>query len=88
MREPVPPDRFAALDGVRVLSVDPGGRHVELAVRGALGPLLRTLGELPVDDLTFAPPDLESIFLHYYEASDPDEPVAVPPAPAQVEVRP
>ena len=88
LREPVDPAPFAALDGVRVLSADPGGRHVELAVRGALGPLLRTLGELPVDDLTFAPPDLESIFLHYYEAGGADEPVAAPPAPAQVEVRP
>ncbi len=88
LREPVPPDRFAALDGVRVLSVDPGGRHVELAVRGALGPLLRTLGELPVDDLTFAPPDLESIFLHYYEAGGAEESVAAPPALAtQLEVR-
>jgi ABC-2 type transport system ATP-binding protein len=72
---------------VRVLSAAPGGRHVELAVRGALGPLLRTLGELPVDDLTFAPPDLESIFLHYYEEGGADEPVTTPSAPEQVEVR-
>ena len=66
LHAPVPAERFAALEGVRVLSVDPAGLHVSLAVRGALGPLLRALGELPVDDLTFAPPDLESIFLHYY----------------------
>jgi hypothetical protein len=42
-------------------------------VRGKLGPLLRTLGDLPVDDLSFAPPDLESVFLHYYGAKEPSE---------------
>lgn len=82
LREPVPPERFTALDGVRVLAVDPPGRHVELAVRGALGPLLRTLSELPVEDLTFAPPDLESIFLHYYS----DDGEREEPAPARAEV--
>ena len=66
LHEPVAPERFSNLEDVRVVSVNPGGRHVELAVRGHLGPLLRTLGEMPVDDLTFRPPDLESIFLHYY----------------------
>jgi ABC-2 type transport system ATP-binding protein len=64
--ETVPPERFSELEGVRVVSVHPGGKHLELAVRGHLGPLLRALGEMPVEDLTFRPPDLESIFLHYY----------------------
>jgi ABC-2 type transport system ATP-binding protein len=67
---PVPAARLAALAGPRILSVSPGGQHVALAVRGALGPLLRALGELPVEDLTFAPPDLESIFLQYYGEGD------------------
>src|SRR5205823_9253311 len=93
LREPAPPGRFAALEGVRVLAVSPDGRHVELAVRGALGPLLRALSEAPVEDLTFAPPDLESIFLHYYEseAVEPAPAATVPPAPApatQLGVRP
>jgi ABC-2 type transport system ATP-binding protein len=61
-------DGIAALPGVRVLSVDPTGRHLELAVRGELPPLLRALAELPVTDLTFAPADLESVFLGYYGA--------------------
>jgi ABC-2 type transport system ATP-binding protein len=52
---------------VRVLSVGDSGRRVDLAVRGALGPLLHRLGELPIEDLSFAPADLESIFLHYYD---------------------
>jgi ABC-2 type transport system ATP-binding protein len=58
--------RLDGIDGVRVLSVGDSGRRVELAVRGALGPLLHRLGELPIEDLSFAPADLESIFLHYY----------------------
>jgi ABC-2 type transport system ATP-binding protein len=66
LHEPVPSERFSAIPGVRVLSSEQGGKHLHLAVRGTLGPLLRLLGELPVDDLTFGPPDLESVFLQYY----------------------
>ena len=73
LHAPVPSERFSALDGVRVVSVAPGGKHVALAVRGKLGPLLRVLSDLPIDDLTFAPPDLESVFLHYYEGEEDSE---------------
>ncbi|HLI51567.1 MAG TPA: ABC transporter ATP-binding protein [Thermomicrobiaceae bacterium] len=71
LREPAPalPERVRALDGVSVVSVDPSGLNVELAVRGAVQPLLRLLAELPVDDFTFGPADLESVFLHYYGAA-------------------
>jgi ABC-2 type transport system ATP-binding protein len=71
VREPVPPATFAALPGVHVLSVTPDGRQLTLAVRGEVEPLLRLLGTLPVADLTFGPPDLESVFLHYYPAPAP-----------------
>lgn len=64
---PVPLERFGDLRGVRLLAQEDGGKHVHLAVRGALGPLLCLLGELPIDDLVFGPPDLESVFLQYYE---------------------
>jgi ABC-2 type transport system ATP-binding protein len=70
LHHPVPPERFSGLEGVRVVSVEPGGRQIELAVRGKLGPLLKTLGEMPVDDLTFGPPDLEDVFLHYYSGTE------------------
>jgi ABC-2 type transport system ATP-binding protein len=75
LHDPVPVERFAAVPGVRVLSTEQGDRHLHLAVRGTLGPLLRLLGELPVDDLIFSPPDLESVFLQYYgpEAAPPEE---------------
>jgi ABC-2 type transport system ATP-binding protein len=76
LHEPVAPERFSSLEGVRIVSQRSGGRHVDLAVRGKLGPLLRALGELPVDDLTFGPPDLESVFLHYYSGGE--EPTAQP----------
>jgi ABC-2 type transport system ATP-binding protein len=68
LHTPAALDVVAALPGVRVLAVDPTGRHVELAVRGKLPPLLRALAELPLADLTFAPADLESVFLAYYDA--------------------
>jgi ABC-2 type transport system ATP-binding protein len=63
---PVDQARLEGIAGVRVLALGDSGRRAELAVRGALGPLLHRLGELPVEDLSFAPADLESIFLHYY----------------------
>ena len=70
LHEPAPPELFSALDGVRVVSLEPGGTRIELAVRGKLGPLLRILSEIPVDDLTFGPPDLEDVFLHYYSGRE------------------
>ena len=63
----------------------PGGKHIALAVRGKLGPLLRVLSDMPIDDLTFAPPDLESVFLHYYRRREDRS--GHPGAQPQVEVR-
>jgi ABC-2 type transport system ATP-binding protein len=87
LHEPVPLGRFAALEGVRVVSEHGGGRQLALAVRGKLGPLLRALGEMEVDDLSFAPPDLESVFLHYYEADGGAEPAAGSTVDSVSEVR-
>lgn len=55
------------LNGVRIVSVDDDGRHLALAVQGSLPPLLAVLAEMPVVDLTYGPPDLENVFLHYYD---------------------
>lgn len=63
---PVDRDIFSRLDGVTVMAWEQGDCHVHLRVRGPLPPLLRVLGNLPVDDLTASPPDLESIFMHLY----------------------
>jgi len=65
--EPVDPQRFADLPGVRVLAVENGGTRFQLGIRDDLPALLRRLAELPVVDLTYAPPDLESVFLTYYQ---------------------
>lgn len=80
LHEPAPRERFAALEGVRVVFERHGGKQLGLAVRGKLGPLLLALGEMEVDDLSFAPPDLESVFLHYYEADGPAKTTADPMA--------
>jgi ABC-2 type transport system ATP-binding protein len=65
LREPLPV-AFDGIPGVRLLSTHEDGRHVQLAVRGDPVPLLRRLGELPVVDFTYGPPDLEGVFLQYY----------------------
>lgn len=70
LREPVSPECFSAIEGVRVVMTDPDGLHLALEARGALAPLLRVLSDLPVDDLTIAPQDLEQAFLHYYNSGD------------------
>jgi ABC-2 type transport system ATP-binding protein len=80
LHEPAPSERLSSLEGVRVVSEHHGGRQLELAVRGKLGPLLRALGEMEVDDLSFAQPDLESVFLHYYEKDGNEKPAADPMA--------
>jgi len=69
---------FTGVPGVRILSTHEGGRHIELTLKGAPGPLLERLSRLPVVDLTYPPADLESVFLHYYEGAAPEtsEPVA------------
>lgn len=66
LREPVAPERFEAVGSVAVESVADGGRRFELGVRGPVQPLVKLLAELPVEDFTYAPADLESVFLRYY----------------------
>jgi ABC-2 type transport system ATP-binding protein len=65
--QPIDPLQFADLPGVRVLTVENNGRRFQLSVQDNLPALLRRLSELPVIDLTYAPPDLESVFLAYYQ---------------------
>jgi ABC-2 type transport system ATP-binding protein len=64
--EAVERELFEPIDGVRVLSQAADGHFVELALRGELRPLLALLSSLPVEDIVFGPPELESVFLHYY----------------------
>jgi ABC-2 type transport system ATP-binding protein len=70
LHQPVDPAVFDALPGVRVLTTHADGRHVDLAVSGNPRALLELLGTLPIDDLVYGPPDLESVFLRYYDRAD------------------
>jgi ABC-2 type transport system ATP-binding protein len=53
-------------------------RDIRLLVRGDLNPLLQRLATLDVRDMEVATPDLEDVFMAYYEAPAPGE--ASPPA--------
>ncbi len=64
--KPVALEPFDRVEGVRVLESRRDGHVVDLGVRGNPKPLLCLLADLPVVDFTYGPPDLESIFLHYY----------------------
>jgi ABC-2 type transport system ATP-binding protein len=68
---PVNLDALQRLPGVRVRSVEEEGKKITLSVRGALPPLLAALSTMPVADLSYGPPDLESLFLQYYTGSVP-----------------
>jgi ABC-2 type transport system ATP-binding protein len=66
LHRPIDVELFRSCEGVRLIDVVAGGLQVELAIRGDLPPLLRLLADMPIEDLVFGPPELESIFLHYY----------------------
>ena len=59
------PVDLSGLTGVRDLQVD--GDSVSFFYGGDINDLLRTLAESRLSDLALAEPDLEEIFLHYYE---------------------
>jgi ABC-2 type transport system ATP-binding protein len=75
LSEPAPLGGLTALDGVRVVSADEGNGHLELAINGPIKPVLKCPAELPVSDLTYAPPTLEDVFIHYYEDDEDIESV-------------
>jgi beta-exotoxin I transport system ATP-binding protein len=58
--------RFAALDGTRVVAARDG--RLTLAVSGPVAPALRLAGELGAVDVTARPADLDELFLAYYRA--------------------
>ncbi|MEE8305158.1 MAG: hypothetical protein V3S24_22275, partial [Candidatus Tectomicrobia bacterium] len=53
------------LPGARLLSHE-AGRFVYL-VEGEVRAVLRALAEMPVQDLVFPEPDLEDVFMAYYQ---------------------
>lgn len=67
---PVDLAQLTGIAGVQVLQSREEGRWVELGVSDGLPVLLRRLSELPVVDLVYAPPDLDSVFLGYYQRQE------------------
>ena len=57
----------AALNMDGVANLDIGGNAASFIYRGAVGPLLARLASLELTNVAIAEPDLEEIFLHYYE---------------------
>jgi len=70
--QPVRLEQFDRIQGVRLIESRRDGHVIVLGVRGNPKPLLKLLAELPVSDFTYGPPDLESIFLHYYSETPVD----------------
>jgi len=62
-RGTVPP--LSDLPGVSRSEIN--GHDAVLWVRGDLNPLLRRLAEVDIDDMVFPEPELEDIFLSYYQ---------------------
>lgn len=50
-----------------ITSVQHSGDTVRFLYQGQARSLLQLLGQMPVEDVTITEPDLEDVFLHYYE---------------------
>ncbi len=73
-----PSDAFAGVPSVESASVE--DCHAKLAVRGSFDPLVKQLATYEVVDLNSREPDLEDIFLDYYEADGGREGIGEPNA--------
>jgi ABC-2 type transport system ATP-binding protein len=69
----VDPKPFASLQGVQVVAAV--GRHITLALRGPVAPVLRVAAELDPLDVVARPPDLDELFLTYYRDQPAEEPM-------------
>ncbi len=58
-------DKLPPLEEVKDVETSPDG--ISFLYGGAPGALLRALSPLPVTDITISEPDLEEVFMHYYE---------------------
>jgi ABC-2 type transport system ATP-binding protein len=69
----VDPKPFASIEGVQVIAAN--GKRITLALRGAVGPVLRVAAELDPLDVVARPADLDELFLTYYRDQSEEEPV-------------
>ena len=70
LSEPSNLDGLKRLEAVENLSASEDRTRVAMSVSQPILPVLRELAKLPVDDMTYGPPDLESVFITYYDGSD------------------
>jgi ABC-2 type transport system ATP-binding protein len=69
--EPVPPSAFEGVPGVTaVVPEGADATSLRLTVAGSLDAAVKKLGEYPVLDLTSRLPDLEDVFMTFYEGDD------------------
>jgi ABC-2 type transport system ATP-binding protein len=73
---PVPPGTFD-LPNVRVLAA--GARDVHVMARGDVNPLLRRIAGLDVRDIAITTPDIEDVFMRFYDRSEPEGEAAAGP---------
>ena len=64
LAEPAPPGTFD-LPNVQVIST--AARDIHLMIEGDVNPLLRRIAQLDVRDIAVTTPDIEDIFLRFYE---------------------
>jgi len=69
----VDPKPFASIEGVQVVAAN--GKHITLALRGAVAPVLRVAAELDPLEVVARPADLDELFLTYYRDQSVDESV-------------
>ena len=81
---PVPPGTFD-LPNVRVLAA--GARDLHVMARGDVNPLLRRIAGLEVRDIAITTPDIEDVFMRFYDRAEP-EPAAAPEPLAEPEPAP
>ncbi len=77
----VPAPGTFELPNVQVLAMS--GQVVHLMVQGEVNELLRRIAQLDVRDVAIATPDIEDVFLGFYEDSRPSAPGAAVPIEAQ-----
>ena len=66
--EPVPPEAFRGLPGVRDVKVENGAVHC--TVEGSVDALIKAAAQFEVTNITSQEPDLEEIFLAYYKEGE------------------
>ena len=79
-----PPSGAFDLPNVRLLAQT--GQMLHLMVQGDVNPLLRRIAQLEVRDVSITTPDIEDVFMRFYEGSGPAaaDPAATVAAPGEV----